>query len=325
MKQAVRKIAPSVVQIVTQGGAEMVRTAPKGPAFRKALGPTTGVIVSPDGYIISSAFNFVNDPTSILVVVPGRKDPLVAKQIATDRTRMLTLLKINAKDLPVPEATPKKEIRVGRWALAVGRTFDTRKSTMPSVTVGIISALNRVWGKAIQTDANLSPANYGGPLIDILGRVQAIIVPASPRSEGETAGFEWYDSGIGFAIPMEDVREIVPKLKKGKDLKKGLLGIRPRSRDLFRAAAVIGQVSKGSAAEKAGLKAGDTIVEIDGKPVLRMAQLRHILGPKYEGDVISLKYKRGDKVHTVAKLELAGKVQKYTHPYIGTLPMRDYP
>src|SRR5260370_42706825 len=67
MKAATAKVAPSVVQIITQGGADLVVTGPKGPAFRKALGPTTGVVVSADGYIISSAFNFINNPTTILV------------------------------------------------------------------------------------------------------------------------------------------------------------------------------------------------------------------------------------------------------------------
>src|SRR5262249_59547133 len=74
-----------------------------------------------------------------------------------------------------------------------------------SVSYGIISALGRVWGKAIQTDAKISPINYGGPLVDVTGRVQGILIPASPRGEDVTAGFEWYDSGIGFAIPMGDV------------------------------------------------------------------------------------------------------------------------
>src|SRR5438477_8778024 len=91
-KDAVRKVAPSVVQIVTQGGADMVVTTPKGPAFRKALGPTTGVIVSEDGYIISSLFNFLNSPTSILVSISGQAEPLVAKRIANDKSRLLTLL-----------------------------------------------------------------------------------------------------------------------------------------------------------------------------------------------------------------------------------------
>ena len=89
--------------------------------------------------------------------------------------------------------------------MAVGRTLVGQVDQMPSVSVGIISALDRIWGKAIQTDAKVSPTNYGGPLIDLYGRVQGVLVPASPQAEGETAGFEWYDSGIGFAIPLEDI------------------------------------------------------------------------------------------------------------------------
>ena len=106
---AIAKVAPSVVQIVTQGGTDIIRTGKRGQIFRKALGPTTGVVVSKDGYIISSAFNFINNPSSILVEVPGRKEKYIAKKIATDQSRMLTLLRIDAKDLPVPEVVPKKE------------------------------------------------------------------------------------------------------------------------------------------------------------------------------------------------------------------------
>src|SRR5262245_14309658 len=73
MQAAVRKVSPCVVQIVTSGGADIVVTGPKGVAFRKALGPTTGVLVSADGYVISSAFNFLNNPTGIVVNVPGHE------------------------------------------------------------------------------------------------------------------------------------------------------------------------------------------------------------------------------------------------------------
>src|SRR5919108_4697822 len=87
MKEAVKKVSPSVVQITTLGGTDMVVTSPKGPIFRKALGPTTGVVVGADGLIVSSAFNFINNPTNILVGVPGHKEPYIAQRIATDRSR----------------------------------------------------------------------------------------------------------------------------------------------------------------------------------------------------------------------------------------------
>src|SRR5205814_9749965 len=92
VKQAAKTVGPSVVQIQTQGGTDMVVTSPKGPVFRKALGPTTGVVVDQDGYIISSAFNFINSPTTIIVAVPGYSEPFLAKKIATDKSRSLPFL-----------------------------------------------------------------------------------------------------------------------------------------------------------------------------------------------------------------------------------------
>jgi S1-C subfamily serine protease/predicted esterase len=324
-KDAVKKVAPAVVQIVTQGGIDMVVTSPKGPVFRKAMGPTTGVIVDTEGYIISSAFNFVNSPTVILVAVPGQAEPYVAKLVATDKSRLLTLLKVETKGLPVPSYVPKKDIVEGQWSIALGRTLDAKRAHLPSISVGIISATGRIWGKALQTDAKISPINYGGPIVDIEGRVQGILVPASPQGEDVTAGFEWYDSGIGFAIPMEDVLAAVPRLKEGKDLKKGLLGIRMKSGDMYGALPEIGEVTHESAASKAGLKPGDVIMEIEGKPVMRMAQILHTLGAKYEGDKISLKYKRGKDVIAVNDLKLVGQLTVTANAYLGILPMRDDP
>jgi len=325
MKDAAHKVAPSVVQILTQGGAEQVVVGAKGLTFRKAFGPTTGMVVGADGYVISSAFNFINNPAQILVAVPGHKDPYVARRVATDRSRMLTLLKIDAQGLPVPPAVPRQELRVGQWSIALGRTLDAKRAHPPAISVGIISALGRVWGKAIQTDAKISPINYGGPLVDIQGRVQGILVPASPTGEDETAGFEWYDSGIGFAIPMEDVNAVLPRLKQGKDLKKGLLGVRMKSPDRFGALPEVAEVLPGSAAARAGLKAGDIISEVDGRTVVNMAQILHRLGTAYEGDKVSLKYRRGKNTISVPDLVLVGSLTAYAHPFLGILPMRDDP
>jgi serine protease Do len=162
--------------------------------------------------------------------------------------------------------------------------------------------------------------------VDIAGRVQGIIIPASPTGDDVTAGFEWYDSGIGFAIPMEDVIALVPRLKKGKDLEKAVLGVQMKGLDKFGAAPEITAVAPGSAAEIAGLKAGDVVTEIDGKPVVNQAQLLHRLGPKYVGDNISLKVRRGKEEIAVAKLDLIALVsQAYQHPFLGILPIRDDP
>jgi S1-C subfamily serine protease/predicted esterase len=325
LKAAAQRVAPSVVQIETTGGTEMVGAGPRGGGFRKGVGPTTGVVVDADGYVISSAFNFAQKPASILVAVPGRKERLVAKTVATDHTRMLTLLKIEATGLSAPEGTPKTDIRIGQWAIALGRALDANPDRTPSMSVGVISALGRIFGKAMQTDAKVSPVNYGGPLIDMDGRVLGILVPAAPRGEGETAGVEWYDSGIGFAIPYEDVLAALPRLKQGKDLRRGMIGVMPKTPDQYGVPATIGTIAPESAAAKAGFQSGDEIIAIDGKPIANQSQLLHALGPKYEGDIVNIRIRRGKEEIPFDKLTLGGVPSAFLNPYLGIVPMRDDP
>ncbi|HEY7309398.1 MAG TPA: PDZ domain-containing protein [Gemmataceae bacterium] len=338
IKAAVRKVAASVVQIETQGGTEVLSSGPPGPRgpgglIRVGTGPTSGLIVHADGYVISSAFNFASKPAAIHVSVPGHKERYVAEIVASDQTRMLTLLKlvgVNGK-LTVPSPAPRKDMRIGQTSLAVGRTLVGQAGQTPSVSVGILSALNRIWGKAVQTDAKISPANYGGPLIDLYGRVIGVLVPASPRSEGETAGFEWYDSGIGFAVPLEDINRVLPRMLKGTKetpvtLKRGLLGITMKqAQDANSAAPEVATVSPGSTAEKRGIKPGDTIKSIDGKAIATQPQLQQALGPKYEHDEVALTIQRGKEEIKLDKVVLGGAVAAYAQPFLGILPIRDDP
>jgi S1-C subfamily serine protease len=323
IKAALAKVGPSVVQIVTSGGTDIIG-GPRG--VRKGIGPTSGVVLTADGYIISSAFNFANKPSSIIVAIPGQKETKVAKVVATDQTRMLTLLKVDATGLVVPEYVKKDDIKIGQTALALGRTFNANVSDeVPSVHAGIISAKDRIWGKAIQTDAKVSPANYGGPLVDLSGRVQGVIVPASPRAVGETAGFEWYESGIGFAIPFEDILAVLPRLKLGKDLNRGVMGVNMKTQDEYGHPPVIGTVMPGSAAEKAGIKPDDLITHIGGKAVHSYAQVQHQLGNKYEGDTVEVQVKRGDKELDPIKVVLGSVAAGTGVSFLGILPVRDDP
>jgi serine protease Do len=231
--------------------------------------------------------------------------------VATDHSRMLVLLKIDpdqpaagAESLAVPEFVPKDQMRVGQWAIAVGRTFEGNR---PNMSVGILSALGRICGKAIQTDAAVSPNNYGGPLVDVRGRVLGVLVPLAPGSAQETAGYQWYDSGIGFAIDAEHILKVLPRLTKGEDVYPGVIGIRLQgmvpagpAAQAQPAARAIGEPviaacrSDGPAAQ-AGLKPGDRIVEIDGRQIVRAAEAVEELSRRYAGEKVHLVVLRGQK------------------------------
>lgn len=311
-KQAVSQVAPSLVRIETVGGLDQVQN------FLLGNGPTTGVVVSADGYVISSSFNFLSKPSSILVTTTdGRR--LAAKAIANDTVRMLTLLKVEAEGLVPARPTAKPSIRVGQWAIAVGRALDANS---PNVSVGIVSAVNRVWGKAIQTDAKISPVNYGGALVDVDGSVMGVLVPLSPQDNSPVAGVEWYDSGIGFAIPLVDVLTTLDRLKQGKDLRPGLAGFNFASTDLYGGNTKIDRVRYDSPMYRAGFKDGDLIVELDGTKVTRPAQVRHVLGSKIEGDKLAISIKRGEETKQ-ADLTLVAELPPFEAGFLGVLPTRE--
>jgi serine protease Do len=311
-KRAVSQVAPSLVRIETVGGLDQVQN------FLLGTGPTTGVIVSADGYVVSSSFNFLSKPTSILVTTTDGKR-LAAKAIANDTVRMLTLLKVEADGLVPAKPAAKPSIRVGQWAIAVGRALD---ANAPNASVGIVSAVNRVWGKAIQTDAKVSPVNYGGALVDVDGSVLGVLVPLSPQDNSPVAGVEWYDSGIGFAIPLADVLATLDRLKQGKDLRPGLAGFNFASTDLYGGDTKIDRVRYDSPMYRAGFKDGDVIAELDGHKVTRPAQVRHVLGSKIEGDKLAITIKRGDETKQ-ADLTLVGELPPFEAGFLGVLPARE--
>jgi len=319
IRQAVERVAHSTVRIETVGGLERVGEVLFG------SGTTSGLIVSADGYILSSAFAFRNRPASILVHLPdlsedsaGRR--LAAQVVATDHARMLTLLKVEADvDLPVAEFASPDDLNVGQTTIALGRTFTPDEVNM---AVGILSARNRIWGKAIQTDAAVSPNNYGGPLIDLHGRVLGLLVPLSPKGDNALAGHDWYDSGIGFAIPADQLQAAFERMKQGRDLHPGKIGFAMRGKNPAIAEAALAKVSPGSPAARAGLKKGDRIVAADGRPISRAAQVKEALARHYAGDTIRLTIARGEDEFE-REIKLVGDLQPYAHPFIGILPIRD--
>ncbi len=267
-----------------------------GSNFVLADGPATGIAYSLDGYIITSSFNFVREPVLISVTLPdGRR--LAADLVARDQVRKIAILKVEATDLTLPSWLDVTDVRVGQWAIALGLGFG---GETPSVTVGVVSALDRMQTGAIQTDAKLSPANYGGPLCDIHGHIIGICVPMAQRP-GELAGIEMYDSGVGFALPKHRVDEIVAVLKTGRSFYRGWLGIviDPTIRD----AVAIRNVAIPSPVHEAGIKPGDRILQANGKPLRHFGDLVRVLYMLPAGEEIVLQVESGgSEFHTVVTL-----------------------
>jgi serine protease Do len=306
-QSAVRLAAECVVQIETFGGLERVGEE------LIAEGPTTGTIVAKDGWIISSLFNFRQQPASILVTLPdGTRAP--ARIAARDYSRELALLKVDTQmDLPVGTFAAKSECAVGQWTIALGKTYD---KSQVSQSVGIISALGRAYDKAIQTDAKVSPINYGGPLIDLSGRILGILSPISPGTFLEGDSSQLYDSGVAFAIPMEDIVARLPKLQAGEDIFDGQLGIVPADQNELVGPVRISGTAPGSPAAKVGLKAGDVIVEAGGRPIALLANLRHALGPVDAGQSLEVVVQRDGKRLSFTPV-LTKEIPVYQRRYLG--------
>lgn len=306
-RSAAAAAAPAVVQIETFGGLERIG--------REIVsdGPTTGTIVSKDGWIISSLYSFRQQPTSILVVLPDGSRA-AARIAARDHSRELVLLKVDAKsELPEARPCPPTEVSVGQWAIGLGRTFER---DAVSQSVGIISALDRAYGKAIQTDAKVSPVNYGGPLIDLQGRTIGILAPISPGAILEGDSSQLYDSGIGFAVPLVDILKRLPEMQSGKDIRSGKLGIVVTDQNELAGPVKVAGAAPGSPAAKAGLKPGDTIIKAGGRKVELLAHLRHALGPSDAGTEFGFTVRRkGQPVDLTCTL--VDQVPTYKPRYLG--------
>jgi serine protease Do len=269
------------------------------PQQRIEHGIGSGAIISPDGYIVTNN-HVVEGATDIRVTMTDRRI-LKAKLIGTDPLTDLAVIKVDATDLPSVPWGDSTELRPGETVLAFGNPYGFRFT----VTRGIVSALNRPNpfgdnprkpGQFIQTDAAINPGNSGGPLVDARGEVIGInTFLVSPSGTF---------SGMGFAIPTQIVRPVVESLVKNGKVEHGYMGIgisdiTPENSKFFdrkeNTGAVVTQVEAGSPAEKAGVKVGDVITQLDGKTVSDAGALQAEVGLKSPGTKITLGVERDGK------------------------------
>lgn len=298
---AAKEVAPSVVTVVidrergTGPSARQVRMVDgrvqvqRGRNWEPAPGAGTGVIISPDGYVLTSTHYTTGGTVKRALVVMPDGTAHEAEVLGRDEGREVVLLKIEADDLPVPDFADPQQVRVGQWAVALGRTYG---EVEPSISAGIVSATGRIAGRAIQTDAAISPINYGGPLVDLQGRVLGICTPLSTTPMLQGTAF--YDSGIGFAAPVPDLLRVLPRLVKGEVLRPGFLGI-GFDTDRVEPGAAIQSVVPDTAAAKVGLKPKDVVLEFQGQAVRNAFDLMNRIGRYYVGDEVTLVIQRGNQ------------------------------
>ncbi|HYJ15730.1 MAG TPA: DegQ family serine endoprotease [Candidatus Limnocylindria bacterium] len=239
---------------------------PRGPQRQRSLG--SGFIIDGDGSILTN--NHVVENASKIVVKLSDDQEYEAKVIGRDAKTDIAVIKIAAKSsLPAANFGDSDQLEVGEWVVAIGNPFGLDST----VTSGIVSAKGRHIGQGpydnfIQTDASINPGNSGGPLINLRGEIVGINTAIFSRTGG--------NMGIGFAIPINLVKELLPQLRGKGKVTRGFLGVliqkvTPEIADslgLEKAqGALVANVSKDGPADKAGVKVGDVIVEFDGKEV----------------------------------------------------------
>lgn len=281
----------------------------------------SGIIIDKKGYIVTNN-HVIEAASKILVILSGdRPSDLKARIIGTDPKTDLAVLKVeNGKDLPTAEWADSDKVEVGDWAVAIGSPFALGQS----VTVGIVSATKgrsakltgAEYGELIQTDAAINPGNSGGPLCGLDGKVMGVNTAIYTRSGGYM--------GIGFAIPSNLAKEIVGKLIASGKVVRGWLGvlIQPVDEEFAKRLEKLGikggvsvhEVMGDSPAAKAGLKAGDVIVEVEGTAIKDVTQLQRMI----------INFKPSQRVRLKA-LSFDDKKPRNIDVKIGELPTEEKP
>ncbi|PZX46450.1 S1C family serine protease [Algoriphagus chordae] len=279
----------------------------RGDQGRALMSSGSGVIISPDGYIVTN--NHVVENATRLEISLDNNKSYVAKLIGTDPTTDLALLKIDEEGLPFVRFGDSDKTKIGEWVLAVGNPFDLNST----VTAGIISAKARNIGilrdvednlsveAFLQTDAVVNPGNSGGALVNLAGELIGINTAIASR----TGTF----NGYSFAVPSTLVKKVMDDLMKYGTAQRALLGvgILDVSQELADGLGVdfpveqgvyIRTVNENSGGEEAGLKPGDIIISVDGRVTNNVANLQEMVARKRPGDKVDVEYIRDGETYT---------------------------
>jgi serine protease Do/serine protease DegQ len=309
----VKRVTPAVVNIATKGTVQEQNPLLNDPFFRRFFDvPNTprqrefqsagsGVIVdAKQGYIITNA-HVIENATEITVTLLDNRS-LKAKVVGKDEGSDVAVLQVQATNLTALPIADSDRTEVGDFVVAIGNPFGLGHT----VTSGIVSALGRSginpegYEDFIQTDASINPGNSGGALVNLGGELVGINSAILSRTGGNI--------GIGFAIPANMMRTVMNQLVKYGQVKRGVLGvnIQTLTPDIAESmgvantqGALVSQVVEGSAAEKAGIKAGDVVTSINGKPVKDATGLRNAIGLLSVGDRVDVALLRDGKPRRV--------------------------
>lgn len=259
----------------------------------------SGVIATPDGYILTNAHVVGNEQEVRVQLSNGAvyRGRVLGKDYYSD----VACVRIDATGLPAMAFGDSESLQVGQVVAALGNPFGISRDGSPTVTLGIVSALHRViplgqnreYRDAIQTDAAINPGNSGGALVDLQGRLIGINGAISSRTGA--------NSGVGFAIPVNFVKKVFGRLKAGESTEPGFLGIRvgeltaEQIRRVGGRGVLVATVLPGSPAEKAGMKAGDVILGFEGKKVENTTRLLNLISYYQVGETVRIDLWRNGK------------------------------
>ncbi len=329
--RAIEAVEPSVASISVVQMRDVYSPFSRDPFFdfffperrrkREVHSSGSGVVISPDGYVLTN-FHVIENATEVMVTLPGG-DEFKADIMGTDYITDLALLKLNGSNFPYAEMGDSDNLIIGEWVIALGNPFGLFDiSKQPTATAGIVSAVDmdfgsqqgRVYKDMIQTDAAINHGNSGGPLVNSLGEVIGIntfIYTASQFSEGSI--------GIGFAIPINLAKDIAEELKVSGKIDRSFstgLAVERLTPEVaeyldvpFTRGVIVVEVETGSNAEKAGVEVGDIISAVNGQKISSSREILKIIKESdlRSGNKIKLKIYRDGR--TITKNLTLARVQ----------------